>query len=230
LRSGSKRSATSNAPPELRAWQLRVLIALGKTSLAKDAVFGGATALSLFYLHHRRSDDIDLFLERMPSAGDETAAARAILSVGLGVESRSFDVRRTLAVLDGEREIGHVNIAYYPYEPIAKRTTWQGLRVESLLDMTVNKLQALLTRTRERDFVDIYFLLREGPERDLDRLLAYVRAKFEVGPAPATLAEKLLAVERLTELPEMIRKVSKRELATFFEELARKLVRRALGS
>ena len=166
----------------------------------------------------------------MPSAGDETAAARAILSVGLGVESRSFDVRRTLAVLDGEREIGHVDLAYYPYEPIAKRTTWQGLRVESLLDMTVNKLQALLTRTRERDFVDIYFLLREGPERDLDRLLAYVRAKFEVGPAPATLAEKLLAVERLTELPEMIRKVSKRELATFFEELARKLVRRALGS
>jgi len=94
----------------------------------------------------------------------------------------------------------------------------------------VNKLQALLTRARERDFVDIYFLLREGPERDLDRLLAYVRAKFEVGPAPATLAEKLLAVEQLTELPEMIRKVTKLELVTFFEGLARRLVQRSLGS
>jgi hypothetical protein len=206
------------------------LAALAKTSLAKDAVFGGATALSVLYLHHRRSDDIDLFLERMPGPGDETAAARAIRSVGLGVESRPIDLRRTLAVLQGSREIGHVDLAYYPYEPIGRRTTWQGLRVESLLDMTVNKLQALLTRARERDFVDVYFLLREGPERDLERLLAFVRAKFEVGPAPATLAEKFLAAERLTELPEMIRKVTKRELASFFEKLARQLVRRSLGS
>jgi hypothetical protein len=37
----------------LRTWQRRVLAALAKTSLAKDAVFGGATALSVLYLHHR---------------------------------------------------------------------------------------------------------------------------------------------------------------------------------
>jgi hypothetical protein len=206
------------------------LAALAKTSLAKDPVFGGATALSVLYLHHRRSDDIELFLGRMPSPADETAAARAIRSVGLEVESRALDLRRTLTVLQRGREIGHVDLAYYPYEPIGRRTTWQGLRVESLLDLTVDKLQALLTRARERDFVDIYFLLREGPERDLDRLLGYVRAKFEVGPAPATMAERFLAAESLTELSEMIRKVSKRQLASFFEELARKLVRRSLGT
>ena len=230
MRSGSKRSATSSAPPELHPWQRRVLAALAKTSLAKDAVFGGATALSVLYLHHRRSDDIDLFFERMPGERDETAAARAIRSAGLGAESRAIDVRRTLAVLRAGREIGHVDLAYYPYEPIGQRIAWQGLRVESLLDMTVNKLQALLTRARERDFVDVYFLLREGPERDLDRLLSLVRAKFEVGPAPATLAEKFLAVEQLTELPEMIRKVTKRQLVSFFEALARRLVRRSLGA
>jgi hypothetical protein len=39
--------------------------------------------------------------------------------------------------------------------------------VESLQDMTVNKLQAVLTRNQPRDFVDIYFLLREGPLREL---------------------------------------------------------------
>ena len=49
------------------------------------------------------------------------------------------------------------------------------------------------------------------------------------GSPEQDVAEKLLAVEQLTELPEMIRKVTKREFVTFFEELARRLVRRSLG-
>lgn len=196
--------------------------------MAKQAVFGGATALSLLYLHHRCSDDIDLFFSRMPSAEDERLVARALRACGYQVESRSLDVRRTLVVIHAGQEIGHVDLAYYPYEAIDRRATWEGLRVESLLDLAVNKVQALITRARDRDFVDVYFLLREGPERDLDRLLGLARTKFDVGPALASVAEKFLAVERVAELPRMIRQVTLDELRAFFSDRARDLVRRAL--
>ncbi len=72
------------------------------------------------------------------------------------------------------------------------------------------------------------FLLREGPERDLARLLALARAKFDVGASPVTLAERFLAAAtiRQADLPKMIRPLTLGELRAFFEDLARGLVRR----
>lgn len=88
-----------------------------------------------------------------------------------------------------------------------------------------NKVQAVLTRNQPRDFVDLYFLLREGPLRELDALLELVRAKFDVGPHRLGLAARLLLVGDVRELPRMIRPVTRRELVAFFEERARELMR-----
>lgn len=98
--------------------------------------------------------------------------------------------------------------------------------MESLLDMAVNKVQALLTRWQPRDLVDLYFLLREGPERDLARLLDLARAKFDVGADVLGLAERLLLVHEIRELPRMLRPVEKADLVAFFEARARALIGR----
>src|SRR5262249_7492199 len=111
-------------------------------------------------------------------------------------------------------------------DPIARRERWRGLVVESLLDMTVNKIQALITRFRPRDFVDLYFLLREGPEQDLDRLLDFVRAKFDAGADRLALAQSMLRVSAIDEFPAMLRPVTRDEIFAFFEAQARALVRR----
>lgn len=92
--------------------------------------------------------------------------------------------------------------------------------------MAVNKIQAVLTRARPRDFVDLLFLLREGRERDIDRLLSFVRAKFEVGANRITLAEQFLKVEEIAELPRMLRPLSLGDLRRFFVAAARQLVAR----
>ena len=91
--------------------------------------------------------------------------------------------------------------------------------------MTVNKLQAVLTRKQSRDFVDLYFMLREGPLRDLDALLDLVRVKFDVGSHRLGLASRLLLVREITELPRMIRPVTVQEMIVFFEDRARELAR-----
>jgi predicted nucleotidyltransferase component of viral defense system len=188
-------------------------------------VFGGGAALAAIHLHHRFSEDVDFFVSREVKSADLRPLARVLGRGGVEVQERAAGPVRSLVMLRGGQAFGKVDVAYYPYDPIEARTTWRDLRVESLLDMTVNKLEALLTRFQARDFVDMYFLLREGPERDLGRLLSLRRAKFEVGADRLTLAERFLMARDVTELPRMLRPLDLGEMIAFFEERARALVR-----
>jgi predicted nucleotidyltransferase component of viral defense system len=194
--------------------------------LARQATFGGGTALSAVYLHHRFSEDLDFFLPREASPVEVRALSRALRQAGFSTEARPQPMRQSLVLVSGRREVGHIDLAHFPYDPIGRPTLWQGLRVDSLLDMAVNKVQAILTRARERDFVDLYFLLNEGPEQDIERLLDLARAKFDVGASRITLAEQLLRVEEVVELPRMRRPLSLATLRRALVEQARLLIRK----
>ena len=211
--------------PELAAWQRESLAAVAGSKLGSEVVFGGGAALAACHLHHRRSEDLDFFVTRELEVGELRPLTKSLVRSGLRLDEQQIGPRRTLLLLRGDEEIGRIDFAYYPYAPIARRERWQGLTVESLLDMTVNKIQALLTRFRVRDFVDLYFLLQEGPERDLHRLLDFVRAKFDVGADRLALANRMLLVEDVEELPAMLRPVNRAELVAFFVERARSLTR-----
>ena len=41
--------------------QQTILGAIGRSSLSSDFILTGGTALAAFYLHHRRSEDLDFF-------------------------------------------------------------------------------------------------------------------------------------------------------------------------
>ncbi len=207
-------------------WQLQVLDAVARSKLSSEVVFGGGAALAVRHLHHRRSEDLDFFLPRELEAGELRPLTRSLVAEGVRIDEQQVGPRRTLLLQQGTKELGRIDFAFYPYDPIARRERWRGLVVESLLDMTVNKMQALLTRFRPRDFVDLYFLLREGPELDLDRLLDFVRAKFDAGADRLALAQRMLLASQIDELPAMLRPVTHDELVAFFEARARLLVRR----
>jgi predicted nucleotidyltransferase component of viral defense system len=217
---------TEAALPELAAWQLQVIDAVARSKLASEVVFGGGAALAVRHLHHRRSEDLDFFLPRELEEGELRSLTRSLVAGGVRIDEQQVGPRRTLLLLRGSKELGRIDFAFYPYDPIARRERWRGLVVESLLDMTVNKVQALLTRFRPRDFIDLYFLLREGPELDLDRLLDFVRAKFDAGADRLALAQRMLLASGIDELPAMLRPVAHDELVAFFEAQARALVRR----
>jgi predicted nucleotidyltransferase component of viral defense system len=202
---------------------MRVLDRVAATPLAREVVFGGGAALAALHLHHRRSEDVDFFATRMIETAELQPLVRALKTAATQPSLEVVGPRTSLVLSRGAHRMGRIDFAFYPFEPIDRRSEWRGLRVESLLDMTVNKLQAVLTRNQPRDFVDLYFLLREGPERDLRRLLDLVRAKFDVGPHVMGLAARLLLAREIVELPQLIRPVTLRELGDFFEEKARDL-------
>lgn len=194
--------------------------------LGKEVTFGGGAALASAYLHHRLSEDLDFFLRREIQPADLRPLTRWLSRRGIVVQQRQLGPRLSLVLVQAAEEIGRIDFAYFPYEPIARPTRWQGMAVDSLLDMAVNKVQAILTRFQPRDFVDVYFLLREGPESQLERLLDLVRAKFDVGADRLALAERLLLAGQIADLPRLLRPVGLDELRAFFEAQARTLVRK----
>jgi predicted nucleotidyltransferase component of viral defense system len=193
------------------------------SDLAPEITFGGGAALASVHLHHRFSEDLDFFLVRPIDPREVEPVGRDLATASTNVDIEVVGPRTSLLLRRRAGVIGRIDFAYYPFDPIGRRTRWRSLVVESLVDMTVNKVQAVLTRQQPRDLVDLYFLLREGPERDLGRLLDLVRVKFDVGAHPMGLAARLLLVHDVRELPRMIRAVEIPELVAFFETRAREL-------
>jgi predicted nucleotidyltransferase component of viral defense system len=221
-RSGSRKKREQL--PELSAWQRRALDVVAASSLAPEIVFGGGAALAAVHLHHRTSEDLDFFLARPLEPREAEPVGRALATVSTRVDVEIVGPRTSLVLRRKAGVVGRIDFAFYPFDPIGRRTAWRGFAIESLVDMTVNKLQAILTRQQPRDFVDMYFLLQEGPERDLRKLLDLVRAKFDVAAHPMGLAARLLLVHDVRELPRMIRPLTIAELVEFLESRARDLV------
>jgi len=222
-RSGSKKRA--DRPRELAPWQHRAIDAVARSRIGPELVFGGGAALAALHLHHRTSEDLDFFLIRELEPAELAPLASALAEGATSAQLEVVGPRTSVILSRGSAYVGRIDFAYYPFDPVGRRTRWRGLAVESLEDMTVNKLQAILTRQQPRDFVDLYFLLREGPLRDLDQLLGLVRAKFDVGPHRLGLAARLLMASEIAELPRMIRPLTIAELVAFFEERGRELAR-----
>ena len=100
----------------------------------------------------------------------------------------------------------------------------EGVQVESLIDLRVNKLTCVLSRSEPRDLVDLLFLDRAGypPEADLTLALAK-----DAGIDPGVMAW-LLSQFPVEPLPQMLVSLSTGELTSFREALAERLRRLAV--
>ena len=212
--------------PELTDWQVRSLVAVGRSAIGNDVVFGGGAALASVYLHHRFSEDLDFFLRREPADAELAEIAKVLRTKGTSIDQRVVGPVRTLVLRKGEEEFGRIDFAFSPHVRAEAPIAWHGFKVESLRDMTINKVQTVLTRFKARDFVDLYFLLQEGPERNLETLLDLVRTKFDLGADRLTLAERLTMVRDIRELPRMLRPVDLGEVRAYFWDRARELIRK----
>lgn len=55
---------------------------------------------------------------------------------------------------------------------------WQGLTIDSLEDIAVNKIHTLSVKPRERDFVDIFFIFKKK-KFSLKELISLAKVKFD---------------------------------------------------
>lgn len=132
----------------------------------KDAFYlTGGTALSEFFLKHRKSHDLDFFTnteELITSFSQKLEAS--IKKENLAVERlRGFHSFVELSVSDSaDSTIIHFALdSPFRFEQPFESEEVPGLKIDSLIDIATNKLLALFGRAVLRDFIDVYFLVKE---------------------------------------------------------------------
>ncbi len=147
----------------LTPFQKQVLKAFTRIEESRAFYLTGGTALSAFYLAHRRSDDFDLFTSEEPLIAIVARKFKSALeNLGIQVEEiRSFSSFWE-AVATKDHESFKIQLAYDSPFLLADFGEQEGLKVHSFEDIAANKLLALYGRAEERDFIDVYCIVKSG--------------------------------------------------------------------
>ena len=200
-----------------------ILTPLMRTML--DAVFAeeifaqafyltGGTALAAFYLFHRYSDDVDLFTNDQSLELVWPAVQRLLPMLGLTVESRTPQFIR-LRHPEGLRvDVVH-DVPFRVGVPV-RHGTWP---IDTLDNITLNKVTAIQGRLDVKDYVDLYLLLKDDPSRILSWLSQATQKDASIEPF---LWSRLIGdVETFRVLPRMIVPLQLPELVAFYRNLRR---------
>lgn len=161
--------------------------------------FTGGTALSEYYLQHRLSEDLDFF-----TAGEIDF-------------QQSFN--RNLVFFSFDKGILKAEFTYFPFTQIEEPRVFGGIKVDSLLDIAVNKFFTIYQTPSARHFIDLYLIIKEGGF-DWGKLLKLARIKFDVAIDPIQLGSQLITVADLQDLPKMFVKLPEEEWRNYFIERA----------
>lgn len=192
--------------------------------ILKRFYWTGGTVLSEFYLKHRESHDIDLFCEdqevHLPSinkfigiVGTKMGTEKIIYSKFLGLH--------TYTLFLPNREL-KVDFNYYPFRRINPSKTWRGLKIDSLEDITANKIQTISTNARERDFVDLYFINKKK-KIDLKKMIILAKTKFDWHIDPIQLGKTFLQIKNLHDVPKLLISFDRNEMEETFYSWAKDL-------
>lgn len=185
----------------------------------------GGTPLAAFYLFHRLSEDIDLFSEKQEV---NLLSVRSFIGkvknkLGLKeIDYRQYFGLHTFQLYFPDGGILKVDFNYYPFPRLEKGIIYKNVSVDSALDIAVNKVHTIAMQTRARDFIDIYFLIKDKGY-DFKDLLMKAKAKFDWHIDPVQLGSRLLQAREVKDFPRMIREINDEEWQNFFIEEAKKL-------
>lgn len=126
----------------------------------------GGTALAL-QLGHRESEDLDFFSE------EEFEAVN--LELVLAKLGNLEDVELSPGTLNTFLMGVKLQFLHYPYPLLEKTVNWKGLSLSSILDIACTKLITISMRGSKKDFIDLYFILKQ---HSLSQLFMQVRKKY----------------------------------------------------
>lgn len=133
--------------------QERVLNLFRKSELSQQFYFTGGSALPEFYLQHRYSFDLDFFTKEKNALNMN--AILSFLHSLPAIENIRYEkiYDRRIFFLKFKDKSLKVEFSLYPFESVAKAKKINGLQVDSLSDLFVNKLAAAADRDEEKDLI-----------------------------------------------------------------------------
>lgn len=134
-----------------------------KPAFLSSFYLSGGTALSL-QLGHRVSDDLDFF-----TADTFNGINYQIQLQQIGfLDHTELDNSGLNTNIDGVK----IQLLHYPYHLLENLLDWDGIRISGKRDIACTKLITISSRGSKKDFIDLFFLLKEYPLQNLFGWLA----------------------------------------------------------
>src|SRR3989344_8739073 len=182
---------------------LLIKIGLEKT-IRHNFYLTGGTALAVFYLQHRYSDDLDFFSEtEFTPDGIRVFFEKIKPAISLGKIDYQQNLNRNLFFLHFSEEIIKAEFTFFPFPRIETGRQELGVSIDSLLDIAVNKLFTVYQRSQARDYVDLYFICRKYQLAIAD-LIEKAKVKFDWHVDPIQLGSQFVKAEEVKDYPRMI--------------------------
>ncbi len=194
---------------------------IARTQLANAFYFSGGTALAYFYLQHRKSEDLDFFCAE---EFDPQQVIVALKSLKPQLKYLEFDYqssfnRNLYFLLFDSEYILKLEFTYYPFVQVKPPTKKNGLLVDSVLDIAVNKLFTIVQKPRGRDYYDLYFIIQKY-KYTFEQLRMLAKQKFDWHVDPLQLASRLHEVDQHLDDPVLTQDVNNKQLVKFFQKQA----------
>jgi predicted nucleotidyltransferase component of viral defense system len=128
-----------------------------------DFYLAGGTAL-YYYLKHRYSVDLDFFTQK---------------DIDFRVFYQNFSPReiKTISKDTIHAKVKEVNVSFffYPYPFLKPCSNLDGLKVASLEDILCMKINAIILRGSRKDFVDVYFIMKNLKIKSHEAIKLFVK-------------------------------------------------------
>lgn len=208
----------------LNSVQKQILSILAKDRLfSKHFYLSGGTALSEYYLHHRLSEDLDFFSE---TEIDKIWLNTLARKVSNAINSQELDIEesfnRNLVFFNSSLGKIKTEFTYYPFTQIDKPTIIDNLKVDSLIDIAVNKFFTIYQKPTARHFIDLYLILTTK-NYSWEQLEKLARIKFDTVIDPIQLGSQLIKSKIVQDTPKMLIKIPETKWRGYFIEKAREL-------
>lgn len=198
---------------------------LGHPMIEERFFLTGGTALSVFYLSHRLSDDLDFFTLRPIDLSEidfwiKTQWPRASAKIKEGPEFLSLlvsEVRVDFVVdplsIDEERE-------RFIFE------TGKSLLIDTLRNIASNKFCVVVSRMEPKDFVDFYTIVKTFPNIEVEDIYRQSRLKDAIFDDPPTAAYQLevgcaFIRENPSLIPKMLKQIDWKDFFDFYSNVAK---------
>ena len=202
-------------------------LAQSERQIVKHFYLTGGTALAEFYLHHRLSEDIDLFSENQEVNQSLTDVFLKKISSKLKI--KTIDRSQFLGLIsyhltykDGQKL--KVDFNYYPFPRIERGLKFGNLSIDSLIDIATNKIHTLFMKPRTRDYIDLYFIF-QNKEMDVYTFILLAKAKFDWDIDKMNLANQFIRVKDIKkeDYPKTLIPFNLDDMESFFLTLAKDL-------
>lgn len=188
----------------------------------------GGTALAAFYLAYRLSEDLDFFSEKEIELASIIVFLRSIKQK-LGYKNFNFNTsfNRNLFFLTFPKYQLKIEFTYFPFPQIENSKVKQGIKIDSLLDIAVNKLFTIYQKPRSRDFMDL-FMICKNRDFVIEDLIKKAKLKFDWHVDPIKLGSQFLLARELKDYPKLIHPLREKDWQDFFEKEAKKLEKKII--